>query len=166
MSPSTTPAYQLVFSLQEAGFQAWPLSAAGFIFVVIGLVAWRYPQLLPFRGPRRWSTPFRYFFLGFAVLWTVIAFTTTWRDYSAAKSALEENRASVVEGLVSKFEAMPVTGHAKERFCVRETCFENSDYIVSAGFHTTSSHGGPIREGLPVRVTYVGNTIVRLEVAK
>jgi hypothetical protein len=40
-----------------------------------------------------------------------------------------------------------------------------SDYEVTAGFNNSASHGGPIREGLPVRVSYIGNTIVRLEVS-
>jgi hypothetical protein len=35
---------------------------------------------------------------------------------------------------------------------------------VVCGFNNTSSHGGPIREGLPVRVSYVGNTILKLEI--
>jgi len=72
----------------------------------------------------------------------------------------------VVEGTVSRFVPMPVTGHAMERFCVHDTCFEYSDFVITSGFNNTSSHGGPIREGLPVRVTFVGNKIVKLEITK
>jgi hypothetical protein len=53
-----------------------------------------------------------------------------------------------------------------ESFCVSGVCFRYSDYVVTAGFNQTSSHGGPIRDGLPVRVTYIGNTIVKLEVVE
>ena len=52
-----------------------------------------------------------------------------------------------------------------ERFCVSGTCFEYSDYVVTGGFNNTSSHGGPIRAGLPVRVSHVGDRIVKLEIA-
>jgi hypothetical protein len=65
---------------------------------------------------------------------------------------------------VTGFMPMPVTGHAMEHFCVSGACFSYSDYVVTAGFNRTSSRGGPIREGLPVRVTYLGNTILKLEV--
>lgn len=61
---------------------------------------------------------------------------------------------------------MPATGHAMEKFCVADACFEYSEYVISGGFNNTSSHGWPIREGLRVRATYVGNSIVKLEVAK
>ena len=60
---------------------------------------------------------------------------------------------------------MPVSGHAMEHFCVRQACFEYSDFVITAGFNNTASYGGPIRDGLPVRVTYVGNAIAKLEVA-
>jgi len=66
--------------------------------------------------------------------------------------------------VVTRFKPMPPSGHAPEEFCVKDRCFQYSDFEVSPAFNTTSSHGGPIREGLPVRVTYVGNAIVRLEV--
>jgi hypothetical protein len=61
---------------------------------------------------------------------------------------------------------MPYTGHAMESFCVQEQCFSYSDYVVTTGFHNTASHGGPIREGLNVRIEYIGNIILKLEVAR
>jgi hypothetical protein len=59
---------------------------------------------------------------------------------------------------------MPYEGHQDECFSVQAQTFCYSDYEVTAGFNNATSHGGPIREGLPVRVSYIGNTIVRLEV--
>jgi hypothetical protein len=60
---------------------------------------------------------------------------------------------------------MPYAGHAQKRFSVCGVPFSYSDYIETGGVNRSSSHGGPIRAGLWVRVSYVGNTIARLEVA-
>jgi hypothetical protein len=77
-----------------------------------------------------------------------------------------QGKAEVIEGAVSNFK--PGTnerGSAYESFCVKGACFTYSDYEESAGFNTMAINGGPIREGLPVRLTFVANTIVKLEVA-
>jgi hypothetical protein len=104
--------------------------------------------------------------LAFAIIWTVTTFVGTYRSYWVAVDALKTNAARVAEGVVTDFEPMPASGHAMESFCVSGTCFQYSDYVATAGFNNTSSHGGPIREGLPVRVTYLGDTILKLEVSK
>jgi hypothetical protein len=79
--------------------------------------------------------------------------------------ALKDGHASVVEGLVSDFTPMPVTGHASESFCVERHCFYYSDFDSSIGFHNAASRGGPIKQDLRLRVSFLGNTILRLEVA-
>jgi hypothetical protein len=126
----------------------------------------KFPDVLPIRGPKKLATPFRFFFLGFALIWTVIAFAGTYRDYHAIRKTLDRNQVNIVEGKVTNFRPMPHSGHAMESFCVEGTCFEYSDYVVTSGFNNTASHGGPIREDLQVRISYIGNTIVRLEVQK
>ena len=68
----------------------------------------------------------------------------------------------------SRFELQrhDLQGPEWERFCVEDKCFQYSDSDTGAGFNNTSSHGGPIKSGLHVRVTFVANTIVKLEVAQ
>jgi hypothetical protein len=61
---------------------------------------------------------------------------------------------------------MPYTGHSEESFVVDGKRFSYSDFIVTSGFHNAASHGGPIRAGLYVRVSYIGNVILRLEIAE
>ena len=61
---------------------------------------------------------------------------------------------------------MPYAGHSDESFVVGGRRFSYSDFVVTSGFHNAASHGGPIREGLYVRVTYLGNLILRLEIAQ
>lgn len=159
-------AYRLVFDLADAGFKSWTFLAFGLIFVGLGILHFKYPNALPFRGPKWMEKHSRYYFLSFALLWTITSFMAVYVDYSAAKRAMASGKVQVVEGLVRKFHPMPASGHAQESFCVEEACFEYSDFGVTPGFNNTSSHGGPIREGLRVRITYVGNTIVRLEIAR
>jgi hypothetical protein len=71
---------------------------------------------------------------------------------------------------------MPIGGHDTERFDVAGVHFEYSHWNVSQAFNQDITVGGPIREGLYVRIHYVGQDrlsfatdrpyamIVRLEV--
>ncbi|MEM7407583.1 MAG: hypothetical protein AAF458_19985 [Pseudomonadota bacterium] len=68
------------------------------------------------------------------------------------------------EGYVEDFRPMPATGHQRERFSVAGRTFAYSDFVRSDGFNQTRAHGGPIEGGLYVRVGYIGDTIVRLEI--
>jgi hypothetical protein len=53
-----------------------------------------------------------------------------------------------------------------ETFKVQGQSFSYSDFVVVPGFHNATSHGGPIRDGLNVRVTHVGDVILKIEVAQ
>ena len=154
--------YTTVFDVGQSGYRQWSFPAHGLLFVVVGA------GLVLFRRRLRSRMPsfFPFVFLGFALFWTFIAFVSTSGGYSALSSALREDRCSVVEGVVSDFHPMPYTGHQMEWFVVDGRRFEYSDYVIVPGFNNTASHGGPIRQGLQVRVHYVGNNIARLEVAR
>jgi hypothetical protein len=147
--------YRVVFDLYQKGFDWW-FPAFGLLFVFIGGV-----YVCFVRGSRRLAG---YFFIGFACLWSGVIFSSMLREYVALRSAYRRSQFSVVEGRVTDFHPMPYQGHQSECFSVRSQTFCYSDYEVTAGFNNSASHGGPIREGLPVRVSYIGNTIVRLEV--
>jgi hypothetical protein len=69
----------------------------------------------------------------------------------------------IVEGIVENFDPMPYTGHKSESFTVDGIKFEYSDNEIDTGaFRKTKSHGGPIDEGLYVKIYYVGNSIIGL----
>jgi hypothetical protein len=80
------------------------------------------------------------------------------------RSAYERRIYSTVEGPVHNFKPMPYEGHQEECFSIENQMFCYSDYEPQPGFHQSTSHGGPIREGLPVRVAYYEEQILRLEV--
>jgi hypothetical protein len=73
---------------------------------------------------------------------------------------------SVVEGRVENFHPMPFEGHSSESFTVGGATFSYSDYIVTPCFNNTTSHGGPIREGLRLRVHYLDDCIVQIELVE
>lgn len=76
----------------------------------------------------------------------------------------------VVEGRVQDFSPMVLHGGNWEAFTVEGVRFRYSDTYNNGGFHQTSIAGGPVREGLLVRIHYSGPakdpTIVRLEVSR
>ena len=160
--------YQTVFDIATVGYKSWSFPAFGLLFIAIGAVLAASRKRFPgwWSWNARASNVFAFFFLGFAVLWTLIALVSTYGEYLYLMTAVTNRNASVIEGIVINFTPMPISGHAMEKFCVSNACFEYSDFAIVGGFNNTSSHGGPIRGGLPVRVTYVGNSILKLEIAK
>jgi hypothetical protein len=160
--------YRTVFDIATAGYKGWSFPAFGMLFVAIGavLVANRRRLRGPWSRIPRARNAFAFFFLGFSVLWTLGVFALTYGQCLSLAGSRASNDALVAEGVVTDFKPMPYTGHSMEKFCVARACFAYSDYVVVAGFNNTASHGGPIHDGLPVRVTYVGNSILKLEVAR
>ncbi len=160
--------YQTVFDVATAGYKSWDFPFSGLIGIAFGVLLVAGRKNFPGAWAKRpiASTVFAYLFLVFSVLWTVLAFTSTNGDYKSLSQAGSEDNVKVAEGVVTDFSPMLASGHKVEKFCVSGACFEYSDYVITGGFNNTSSHGGPIREGLPVRVSYVGDRIVKLEVAR
>ena len=77
---------------------------------------------------------------------------------------LAEGRAEVVEGHVTiDFE---VGGGKNECISVAARRFCYSDWVLTPGFNRTRALGGPMQNGLQVRISSIGDTIVRVEVAE
>jgi hypothetical protein len=152
--------YRVAFDLFQKGYEWW-FPAVGVIFGAIGAVLVWLGRAMNWQRSRRFVG---YFMIGFACLWSAVTFSTTFREYTGLRSAYRRSQFSVIEGRVTNFRPMPYQGHQDECFSVQSQTFCYSDYVVTAGFNNSASHGGPIREGLPVRISYVGNTIIRLEV--
>ncbi len=89
---------------------------------------------------------------------------STWYKLQRDMEALRTSSCEVVTGKVTNFRPMPKQGHSLESFQVGKVLFSYSDYNVSHCFNRTASHGGPIQEGLEVRISHNGNCILKLEV--
>jgi hypothetical protein len=170
--PMNPDRFVKIFDVVDAGFRNWTFPAFGLIFVAIGLVMAFFPSIIKATGipfleaQSKFQKAFRFVFLSFAVLWTVIAFSTTYSQHLRQTSLAQENRCSVVEGPVEHFVPMPYGGHAVESFAVKGIPFSYSDFIITGGFNNASSHGGPIDDKSYVRICYdpSRNVILRLEI--
>jgi hypothetical protein len=163
--------YVTVFDATNAPYRNLSFVLPGLALTSVGAVMVFRPSWLDrlrFRPTpaRRWFRPFAWFYFLFAIVWTIFAGGAVLSDAINAKRAVEHRDCQSVEGPVRHFHPMPVSGHDNERFEVNGVAFSYSDYIVTAGFNNTSSHGGPIREGLPVRICFRDGEILRLEIAQ
>ena len=157
--------YVTVFDAAAEPLRNWWFPAFGLIFVAMGILLVFKPETLNTRVVQR--AGFRWFMLIFPVGWTMASGLAIGLDSYKAGRALRTGNYKIVEGRVENFAPMPWAGHAEETFDVNGVHFAYSDYVVTAGFNHSASHGGPIREGLPVRITYKGDgEILRLEVAR
>jgi hypothetical protein len=104
---------------------------------------------------------------------TVVAFgisvylaLNAYLHYRILVDAIEHGAAQRIEGAVTSVIPAPPQGPQVERFTIDGKRFSYSGDELEPGFRQTRAHGSPIREGLKVRIEYVGNTIVRLETCK
>lgn len=163
--------YQVVYDVNEAGIDWW-FPGAGLIFVLIGAAVWRFRHQLGWAWRLGASvagrSAFAALFLGFSLVWTCLASVAVVVPQQNARRVLTNGEASVVEGPVRNFHPMPAGGHDTERFTVGAVHFAYSEYLIAPGFRQTSAHGGPVREGLPVRIHYSGAperaSILKLEI--
>lgn len=97
----------------------------------------------------------------------VLTASYSWATWTAKKRdgsrALQAGQRSVVEGPVSNFHPMPFAGHSLESFTIENQRFSYSDFVVTPCFNNTSSHGGPIHDGLYLRVYYIDDCILRID---
>jgi hypothetical protein len=159
-----TDGYTTVFDVAESGYRQWPFAAFGLIFVAVGVALPSLIKIGVFRKPPVWMQKwFPRVFLGFAILWTLGAFAGTFIDYRRAVDALQNGEAKVVEGRVAHYWQVP---QKSESFDVQGVRFQYSDFGIIAGFNHIASLGGPIREGLLVKIWYWHGEILRLQIKK
>ena len=167
--------YELVFDASLNPYRNLWFVLPGVLFVFLGAIMVFRPLWLkavfrqsPWhtRIDRWFSVPFGWLFFFFAVFWTVSVAMGLWRDARYAQLASQPGYCQMLEGRVENFHPMPFEGHDLEHFDLQRVRFSYSDFALGVGFNNTASHGGPIREGLPIRICHRSGEILRLEVAR
>jgi hypothetical protein len=152
--------YVTVFDITKEPF-VWWWPAIGLAILALGIVFIKYISRFP---SQKNAKIIGWVMVVFAPIYTVVVFGSMYSEWTAERTAFSSRSYSVVEGIVEDFKPMPYEGHQNECFRVKNQKFCYSDYVIVGGFRQTASHGGPIREGLPVRIWYSDGEILRLEV--
>ena len=152
--------YELLFDVSSAPRDNSVLYASALLAVVGVVLLGLAPRAGPFRArPGAW----RVFMAAWTALVCLVVGGELWSRLGPGWTA----EARVVEGVVQDFVPASPDGPKIESFVVAGIRFQYADWAERRGFHQTSASGGPIREGLQVRIRYVGPsedpTIVRLE---
>ena len=148
--------FQLVYDIHQAGCRVWFFAPIGLALTIGSLIAWR-------SGRATGSVQPAFPILFFAML-TVVSFVVTWGEYWHLLRARDHGEAQVLVGVVSAFEPAP-TYRGTERFRVADHEFSYSRFQTKQGFHRLSADGGPMAQGLCVRLQYIDDHILRLETA-
>jgi hypothetical protein len=157
----------LVGQLQVRGSQGLPITFGfGAIYLVLAGLAWTDRQVTIARGSRGEDSRVRARVLAPAAAFVILLFTAwtgigQWQAFPLTRQ-LAAGDVTVVSGPIRDFFASNWT---HECFAVQEHRYCIEDGPQSLGFNQTAANGGPIREGLQVRVSSIGADIVRLEVA-
>src|SRR5439155_26811946 len=140
---------------------------AGLVFIAFGffIVIWR-RELAPHSfGGRIGSAT-----LGLSIIlpaaFTVFVISVSLLPYLNGRAALEKGNYLTVEGELANFVPASAITKYQESFVVNGVRFAYSDYIDSSGLRRSSLQGITLHDGLPVRVLYSNNTILRLEIAR
>lgn len=162
--PDYVTVYQI--SRQPSIVPEWLVEFAGLLPFIVAAVIIFGKYRLRWRRPG-WVVPLFLCFFGVVLFYVVVPLSSGVSQMDAeALRTFETGHFSVVEGIVADFHPMPYEGHQDECFSVSSHRFCYSDYTIVPGFRNTATHGGPIRAGLRVRISYSFGTILRLEVAK
>jgi hypothetical protein len=98
----------------------------------------------------------------FTVLWLASTLLAGWR-YT---QALREGLCEVAEGTVEVLHLQPAGGYDPgDRIRVDGREFQYSDFEAVLAYRQTVSHGGVLRNGAKVRLHYLHERILKVEVA-
>ena len=161
--------YQVVFDVASHGYTTWhtALVPAGVAIVAAGLylIVNRMLSGGEDRELRRYQSGLKIIMVVMLV-GTVGMLVITWDDYAELRSALARHAYRVVTGTVTDFVPEGPDGHPTERFRVDGAQYAYSTYDITSAFHLVARNGGPIHNGVPVRISEVRGSIARLEIAR
>jgi hypothetical protein len=145
-------AYTTLFDITQKGFP-WLFDTGGLIIGALGIVVIRRKK-----ASYKWALGIA----AFGILWSLVSFSASYNQRRDALQVYAAGQYLIVEGPVESYQEEPVG--KGECFSAQGKRFCYSDFVIVPGFNNAAWHGGPIRPGLPVRVSYVGDTILKLEV--
>lgn len=164
--------YYTVYELSDPHFSRWDVLQP-LLMVATGLLSL---SIIRFWKPKKPDADARVrlswlygVVFGILCLAPAVSIHDSVSQYHRRKDLIEEMRqgkAKVQFGTVRDFHAAigeGTRGFRPEGFTVAGHSF--TYWSDADGFHQMAASGGPIREGVRVRVTHIGNDIVKIEIA-
>jgi hypothetical protein len=155
----TETTYKTIFELGLASFP-WARVLQPLPFIVIGLLLFRFC-----RGRQIYQVT-GLIVASLASILFLISLIVFIPNYIRLRSAYGSGTSSVVKGVVENFQPAPRLGPARESFSVRGAIFSYNALDDTPCFHNAPVHGGPIRDGLDIRILYKEGCIQRVEVRR
>jgi hypothetical protein len=158
--------YVVLYDVARQGYQtwrdAWLPALVAIVALVLGFVARKTAGDSPNSRLLAYNRVAR---LGafFGVVGTLASLIYTLREFHRFSDALNSGNYRSITGTVTHLVPERSDGHPRESFQVDTVRFEYSSSDVTSAFHRTVGIGGPLREGLSVRIADVDGRIVRLE---
>ncbi len=152
--------FELIFDADKVGYRHWKFPAAGMLLVAFQLCIVIYTRKYPAHAGSSWlrknpAVRQPVFALVILLLWVAIAFIGTFSQYWELRQALRSGDFEIVEGKVTDLMPVAPQGNTREQFTVNGHHYKYSDYLITPGFNNSRSLGGPIRDGLHVRIADV-----------
>lgn len=160
--------YLVFYDIQQVWYPGWWIFGIGIVCLLYGLGIIFFADTPPLDSFIQRSTGRRV-----VVPILICVFGSVWigggivnrSAFANLRAAARDGSAEIVEGVVEQY-VLRAEGHPKETFVVGNRYFAYSDYDSGAGFHQTQASGGPITEGLRVRIAHLDGRIVKLEIAQ
>jgi hypothetical protein len=157
----------LIYDFAGQGFSDWWFLLLGLSLGLLGIVFF----IGAYASFRRRTSVFNTLFcIGsaiFSVGWIGIGAYQTAQSYTLYRKLLDtrsKGQETRIDGIVENFSPYNLQNHISvERFQIDDHVFSYSPNEIRPGFRQTQERGGPIQNGLYLRVSFVGDTITHLE---
>jgi len=146
------------FDMAVSGFQNWGVVLSGIALALAGLFLF---FLIDGRSTRsflyKWAALVSFIVLLLSVASAIRGYVH-YRELTSSATSPE-----IAIGVVKDLHQAGQLGKQIESFFIDDKKFSYSGTSFEPGFHQTFAQGSPLRNGMLIRVHYVGDTIVKLE---
>ena len=158
--------YNVVFDVVEQGYHAWRDALLPVLAVAAMALLWE-------RAARRYGVTDAERRNGRVIvgtgavvftLFSVYLLNETWSEYEEFVQRLRSGDYRTVTGPITDFQPGDVPGHRSEHVRVNGVFFNYGTAEITSAFNRTAGRGGPMREGLQVRLAVSGDRIIRVEI--
>ncbi len=156
------------YDLADQGFGEWWFLLLGLFLGSLGIAFFFGANSMFRERTSLFGTLLRIGSITFAIGWMAIGVYQTARGYYSYRQLLEarsRGEEQSVEGIVENFSPYDLQKNSPtESFKIDDHLFSYSPNEIRAGYRQTQAKGSPIKNGIYLRVSYMGDSITRLEI--